>query len=137
MEIDHIGIAVESLDEALATYAKVWGLEPDHMEEGETDRVREAMLPVGDAHLQLLEATDPDSPVGKFIENRGPGLHHIAIRVHDIEAKLTELADAGAELIDTEPRIGGGGHRVAFVHPKSTHALMIELVEHVEPSEDT
>lgn len=132
MQIDHIGIAVRSLDEALATYKQLWSLEPDHIERGETDRVTEAMLPIGDAHLQLLEATEPDSPVGKFIEKRGEGLHHIAIRVDDIEAALARLRDEGAELIDETPRIGGGGHRVAFVHPKTTHGILIELVELVE-----
>lgn len=129
MEIDHIGIAVRSLDETLATYKRLWKLEPDHIERGETDKVTEAMLPIGDAHLQLLEATEPESPVGKFIEKRGEGLHHIAIRVRDIEKALDELKRQGAELIDTEPRIGGGGHRVAFVHPKTTHGILIELVE--------
>ncbi len=130
MQIDHIGIAVRSLDDALATYKKVWNLEPDHMERGETDKVTEAMLPVGNAHLQLLEPTDEDSTVARFIENRGEGLHHIAVRVDDIEKALAALKNEGAELIDTEPRIGGGGHRVAFVHPDTTHGLLIELVEH-------
>lgn len=130
MKIDHIAIAVRSLDDALATYKQVWKLEPDHIERGETDRITEAMLPIGDAHLQLLEPTDEESTVAKFIERRGEGLHHIAIRVDDIEAELEELRKAGAELIDTQPRIGGGGHRVAFVHPKTTHGLLIELVEH-------
>lgn len=130
MDIDHIAIAVRSLDDALATYRSVWKLEPDHIERGETDRITEAMLPIGNTYLQLLEPTDEESTVAKFIERRGEGLHHIAIRVDDIEASLAELKDAGAELIDTEPRIGGGGHRVAFVHPKTTHGLLIELVEH-------
>ena len=129
MEIDHVAIAVKSLDETLATYKAIWGLEPDHIERGETDRITEAMLPVGGAHLQLLEPTDDESTVAKFIEKRGEGLHHIAVRVPDIEAALERLKAAGAELIDTEPRIGGGGHRVAFVHPKTTHGVLIELVE--------
>jgi methylmalonyl-CoA/ethylmalonyl-CoA epimerase len=129
MEIDHIGIAVSSLDEALATYKRLWQLEPDHIERGETDRVTEAMLPIGGAHLQLLEPTDDESTVAKFIERRGEGLHHIAVRVPDIEAALDRLRSEGAELIDEQPRIGGGGHRVAFVHPKTTHGILIELVE--------
>jgi len=132
MDIDHVAIAVKSLDESLATYKAIWGLEPDHVERGETDRITEAMLPIGDAHLQLLEPTDEASTVAKFIEQRGEGLHHIAIRVRDIEAALQRLQDAGAELIDTEPRIGGGGHRVAFVHPKTTHGVLIELVERTD-----
>jgi len=129
MEIDHVAIAVKSLDETLATYKAIWGLEPDHVERGETDHITEAMLPVGNAHLQLLEPTDDESTVARFIEKRGEGLHHIAVRVPDIEAAMKRLKDAGAELIDAEPRIGGGGHRVAFVHPKTTHGLLIELVE--------
>jgi methylmalonyl-CoA epimerase len=129
MEIDHIGIAVRSLDDALATYRKLWKLEPDHIERGETDKVTEAMLPIGGAHLQLLEATEPDSPVGKFISKRGEGLHHVAIRVDDIDAALERLRAEGAELIDEVPRIGGRGHRVAFVHPNTTHGILIELVE--------
>ena len=132
MEIDHVAIAVRSLDETLQTYRTIWGLEPDHIERGETDRITEAMLPIGDAHLQLLEPTDDESTVAKFIERRGEGLHHIAVRVADIEAALDRLKQAGAELIDTEPRIGGGGNRVAFVHPKTTHGVLIELVERTD-----
>lgn len=129
MEIDHIGIAVHSLDEALATYKRVWKLEPDHFEHGETDRINEAMLPIGNAHLQLVEASDDESTVARFINRRGEGLHHIAFRVDDIDAVLESLRREGAEVIDEEPRIGSGGHRVAFVHPKTTHGLLIELVE--------
>jgi methylmalonyl-CoA/ethylmalonyl-CoA epimerase len=132
MEIDHVGIAVSSLSEALAVYKLIWGLEPDHIERGETDQVTEAMLPIGDAHLQLVEATDADSTVARFVERRGEGLHHIAIRVPDIEAAMERLEAAGAELIDTEPRIGGGGHRVAFVHPHTTRGVLIELVERTD-----
>lgn len=129
IEIDHIAIAVSSMDAALATFKALYGLEPSSKEEIASDNVTEAMLPVGNTHLQILQATDPESPVAKFIERRGEGLHHIAIRVPDIEAALRRLEEAGAELIDTEPRIGGGGHRVAFVHPKATHGILIELVE--------
>ena len=129
MEIDHVAIAVKSMDEALATFKKVWDLEPDHMETGETDKITEAMLPIGDAHLQLLEPTDETSTVAKFLEKRGEGLHHIAVRVDDIEAELERLKAAGAELIDQTWRIGGGGHKVAFVHPKTSNGILIELVQ--------
>jgi len=132
LEIDHVAIAVKSMDEALATFKKIWDLEPDHVETGETDKITEAMLPLGDAHLQLLEPTDETSTVAKFIEKRGEGLHHIALRVNDIEAALVRLKAAGAELIDETWRIGGGGHKVAFVHPKTSNGILIELVERTD-----
>jgi methylmalonyl-CoA epimerase len=130
MEIDHIALAVSSMDEALATFKTLYGLEADHTEDIASDKVAEAMLPIGSTYLQLLAATDPESTVAKFIEKRGPGLHHIAIRVDDIEATLAHLKEQGAELLDESPRIGGGGHRVAFVHPKTNGGVLIELVEH-------
>jgi methylmalonyl-CoA epimerase len=129
LEIDHIAIAVSSMDEALATFERLYGLKPDHTEQIASDKVSEAMLPVGDVHVQLLEPTDDESTVAKFIEKRGQGLHHIAIRVEDIDATLAHLKAQGAELLDETPRIGGGGHRVAFVHPKTTHGILIELVQ--------
>ncbi len=130
MRIDHIAIAVSSMEEALATFRRIWGLEAEHTERVDSDRITEAMLPVGDAYLQLLEPTDESSTVAKFIERRGEGLHHIAIRVEDIDAALASMKAAGARLIDEEPRTGGGGHRVAFVHPETSHGILIELVEH-------
>jgi methylmalonyl-CoA/ethylmalonyl-CoA epimerase len=130
MEIDHIAIAVSSMEEALGTFRDLYGLEPERKETVASDRITEAMLPVGGTHLQLLEATDPESTVAKFIERRGEGLHHIAIRVEDIEATLMHLKEQGAQLLDEKPRTGGGGHRVAFVHPKTSHGILIELVEH-------
>lgn len=129
MEIDHIAIAVSSMDEALQTFERLYGLVPDHTEDITSDKVSEAMLAIGSSHLQLLQPTDPESTVAKFIEKRGEGLHHIAIRVDDIESTLDHLKAQGAELLDETPRIGGGGHRVAFVHPKTTHGILIELVE--------
>jgi methylmalonyl-CoA/ethylmalonyl-CoA epimerase len=132
MQIDHIAIAVASMDDALATFERLYGLVPDHSEDIASDKVSEAMLPIGDTHLQLLQPTDPESTVAKFIEKRGEGLHHIAIRVGDIEATLAHLKKEGAELLDETPRIGGGGHRVAFVHPKTTNGILIELVEAVD-----
>ena len=131
MQIDHIAIAVAELDAALETFKTLYGLEPDRTERIDSDKVTEAMLPIGDTHLQLLEPTDADSTVAKYIERRGEGLHHIAIRVDDIEATLAHLKANGARLLDETPRIGGGGRRVAFVHPKTTNGVLIELVESV------
>lgn len=131
MDIDHIAIAVSSMDEALGTFERLYGITADHQEDIASDKVAEAMLPIGNTHLQLLQPTDPESTVARFIEKRGQGLHHIAIRVDDIEATLAHLKRQGAELLDEQPRIGGGGHRVAFVHPKTTNGILIELVEHV------
>lgn len=132
MRIDHVAIAVSSMDEALETFRTLWGLTPERTEEVASDKITEAMLPIGESFLQLLEPTDESSTVAKFIERRGEGLHHIAVRVEDLDATLEGLKAQGARLIDSEPRIGGGGHRVAFVHPKTTHGILIELVEHAE-----
>ena len=128
-DIDHIAVAVQSMDEALATFRELYGVEPERTEEIASDKITEAMLPIGDMYLQLLEPTDPESTVAKFLEKRGPGLHHIAIAVDDLESTLAHLKSKGAELLDETPRIGGGGHRVAFVHPKTTHGILIELIE--------
>lgn len=133
MEIDHIAVAVRSMDDALAVFRDLYGLEPERTEEVASDRITEAMLPIGGTHLQLLEPTDPSSTVAKFLEKRGEGLHHIAIRVDDIDATLAHLKARGAALLDQEPRTGGGGHRVAFVHPKTTSGILVELVEHTRP----
>jgi methylmalonyl-CoA/ethylmalonyl-CoA epimerase len=129
LDVDHIAIAVSSMDEALGTFERLYGLKPEHTEDIASDKVAEAMLPIGNTYLQLLQPTDPESTVAKFIEKRGQGLHHIAIRVDDLDKTLAHLKREGAELLDEEPRIGGGGHRVAFVHPKTTNGILIELVE--------
>jgi methylmalonyl-CoA/ethylmalonyl-CoA epimerase len=131
MRIDHVAIAVASLEETLATFKEIWGIEPEYVEEVESDGIVEAMLPLGDAHIQLLEPSSPSSTVARFLERRGPGLHHIGIGVADIEERLESLRSRGAQLIDQEPRIGGGGHRVAFVHPHTTSGVLIELVQKI------
>ena len=130
MRIDHIAIAVSSMEDALATFRELWGLEPERTERVESDKITEAMLPIGDTYLQLLEPTDPASTVAKYIERRGEGLHHIAVQVDDLLGTLESLKAKGATLIDEQPRPGGGGHQVAFVHPKTTNGILIELVEH-------
>ena len=127
--IDHIGIAVANMQESLSFWEASLGIEVNGIEEVTEQHVRTAFLPVGGTEIELLEPTSPDSSVAKFIEKRGEGLHHIAIRVDDIEASLVELKAKGIQLIDETPRDGADGTRVAFVHPKSTHGVLLELCE--------
>jgi len=131
MKIDHIGIATHGIDEAAAFWREGLGLSVDETEEVASQRVRVAMLSIGESRIELLEATSADSPISKFLEKRGPGIHHIAIRVADIHAALARLREKGARLIDEEPRKGAGGCLVAFVHPSSTHGVLLELVQKV------
>ena len=129
MKIDHIGIATRQLDEGLALWRDVLGLSVDSTEEISEQGVRVAMLPIGDTHVELLEALSPDSSVGKFISKRGPGIHHIAVQVDDINASLADLKSKGARLIDESPRPGAGGSLVAFVHPSTANGVLLELVQ--------
>lgn len=129
INIDHIGIAVHDLDQALAEYDRQYRVAPMHREVVESQGVEEAMIAVGGSHIQLLAPLADDSPVGKFLEKRGEGLHHVAYAVADIEAALAHLRSEGVRLIDEAPRTGGGGSRIAFVHPKSLAGTLIELVE--------
>ncbi len=128
-KVEHIALAVADLEAAIDHYSKIWGLEVEHRERVEDQGVDEAMLPIGDTYLQLLGPTSPDSTVGKFIERRGEGLHHIAYEVDDLEASLADLKSKGVPLIDEAPRKGGRGHMVAFVHPKGNHGLLVELIQ--------
>ena len=127
--VDHIGIAVSNLQESLSFWETSLGIELHGLEEVTEQHVRTAFLPIGGTEIELLEPTSPDSTIAKFIEKRGEGLHHIAIRVDDIEAALAELKAKGVQLIDETPRGGAGGARIAFVHPKSTHGVLLELCE--------
>lgn len=127
--IEHVAIAVADLEAAVAHYAEVWDLPVEHRERVEDQGVEEAMLPLGDAYLQLLGATGPETTVGKFLAKRGEGLHHIAYEVDDLEATLADLKGKGVPLIDDAPRRGGRGHMVAFVHPKGNHGLLVELIQ--------
>jgi methylmalonyl-CoA/ethylmalonyl-CoA epimerase len=129
MKIDHIGIATRQLEEGLAVWRDALGLTIDSTEEIAEQGVRVAMLAVGETHVELLEALTPDSPVGKFLAKRGPGIHHIALEIDDIAASLKELKSKGARLIDETPRVGAGGCLVAFVHPSSTDGVLLELVQ--------
>lgn len=130
MKIDHLGIATTNIDGALAFWRDTLGLELADAEEVAEQKVRVAMLPIGDTRFELLEATSPESPIAKFLEKRGPGLHHVAVRVHDIRETLASLKAKGARLIDETPRAGAGGCLVAFVHPSSTGGVLLELVQH-------
>jgi methylmalonyl-CoA/ethylmalonyl-CoA epimerase len=131
-KIQHVALAVSDMDAALAFYRNVWGLEASHREHVDSDGVEEAMLPLGDSYLQLIAPTSDDSTVARFIERRGEGLHHIAYEVDDVGASLEQLRSGGATLIDERPRRGGGGHLVAFVHPKDNHGVLVELVQRDE-----
>ena len=128
-KIEHIAVAVADLDAAVALYRDVWGLEVEHRERVEDQGVEEAMVKIGDSYIQLLGATGPDTTVGKFLERRGEGLHHIAYEVDDLVGSLAELKAQGVPLIDEAPRKGGRGHMVAFVHPKGNRGLLVELIQ--------
>ena len=131
--IDHVGIAVSDLDRAIALYEGTFGMPLVHREIVEEQGVEAVLLDVGDGHVELLSPLGPETVVGKFVERRGEGLHHVAYRVEDIDATLTALKEAGVDLIDSEARIGIRGSRVAFLHPKSTGSVLTELVE---PAQD-
>jgi methylmalonyl-CoA/ethylmalonyl-CoA epimerase len=125
--LDHIGIAVGNLEEALAFYRDALGLEIEAPEEVSSQRVRAHFIPAGESALELLEATAADSPIAKFVEKRGPGLHHITLRVDDIQAALASLKARGVRLIDEAPRPGAHGSLVAFIHPSAAHGVLVEL----------
>jgi methylmalonyl-CoA/ethylmalonyl-CoA epimerase len=127
--IDHVGVAVSNLDAATALYEGTLGMPMAHRERVESQGVEAALLDIGDGHVELLQPLGADTAVGKFIERRGEGLHHVAYAVDDIEATLERLRGAGLELIDEQPRVGIRGSRVAFVHPKATGSVLTEIVE--------
>ena len=129
LKIDHIGVAVKSIEEVAKVYTELLGLEMHGIEEVQDQKVKVAFIPVGESEFELLEATDPESSVAKFIEKRGEGIQHIALRVDDIEKALEELKQKGVKLIDEKPRYGAGGAKIAFIHPKSTNGVLIELCE--------
>lgn len=130
--IDHVGVATDDLDASLALYETSLAMPVAHRETVSEQGVEAVLLDVGDCHVELLKPLGPDTPVGKFLERKGPGLHHVAYRTDDIERTLAELTDAGVELIDAEPRTGIRGSRVAFAHPRSTGGVLTEIVEPAE-----
>ena len=128
-KINHIGIAVTSIEETLPFYRDNLGMAFDSVEEVAEQKVRVAMLQIGESKIELLEPTSADSPVAKFIEKNGPGIHHLAYEVIDIEAAIAKLIAGGARMIDEKPRNGAHGTRIAFVHPKSSHGVLTELCQ--------
>ncbi|ABY93132.1 methylmalonyl-CoA epimerase [Thermoanaerobacter brockii subsp. lactiethylicus] len=129
LKIDHIGIAVNSIEEASKIYTELLGLEMHGVEEVAEQKVKVAFIPVGESEVELLESTDPEGPIARFIEKNGEGVQHIAFRVEDIEKALEELKQKGVRLIDEKPRYGAGGAKIAFIHPKATKGVLIELCE--------
>lgn len=130
--IDHIGVAVESIDDALALYDGSYEMQLVHREVVEEQGVEAVLLDVGENHVELLQPLGPDTPVGRYLAKRGPGIHHVAYQVSDIDSELERLRGAGVRLIDESPRIGIRGSRVAFCHPKSTGGVLTEIVEPAE-----
>jgi methylmalonyl-CoA/ethylmalonyl-CoA epimerase len=129
MKIDHLGIATGGIEESLKFWEDALGLESVHVEVVEDQKVRVAMLPLGESRIELLEPTGDDSPISGFLEKRGGGIHHIAVEVKDIRESLAKMKAEGVRLIDEEPRIGAENCLVAFVHPKSANGVLLELVQ--------
>ena len=129
LKVDHIGIAVSNLEESLKLYTDVLGLKLHGTETIAEQKVKIAFLPLGDTEIELLEATAPDGPIAKFIETKGQGIQHIALKVDDVEKALAEFKGKGMRLIDETPRYGAGGAKIAFLHPKSTNGVLIELCQ--------
>lgn len=129
LKIDHIGIAVKSIDEGKSFWADILGLPFEGDETVAEQNVTTAFFPVGESEVELLESTSPDGPIAKYIEKRGEGIQHVAFRVENIEAALTYLKEKGVRLIDETPRKGAGGAKIAFLHPKSTRGVLVELCE--------
>jgi methylmalonyl-CoA/ethylmalonyl-CoA epimerase len=128
-KIDHLGIAVNGIDDACTFWRDILGLPLEGTETVTTQKVTTAFMPVGESEVELLESTAPDGPVAKFIESKGQGVHHVAFRVENIEEALAELKAKGVRLIDETPRIGAGGAKIAFLHPKATGGVLVELCE--------
>jgi methylmalonyl-CoA/ethylmalonyl-CoA epimerase len=129
LKIDHLGIAVHSIEEAKKFFQDTLGLKFQGSETVAEQKVTTAFFPVGDSEVELLESTAPDGPIAKYLEKRGEGIQHIAFRVENIEEALAELKEKGIRLIDEKPRLGAGGAKIAFLHPKSTHGVLIEISE--------
>jgi methylmalonyl-CoA/ethylmalonyl-CoA epimerase len=128
-QIDHVGIAVSDLDEAVEHYRRTFGIEPTHRERMQDQGVEEVLFAIGESYVQLLGALGPETPVGRFLKRRGPGVHHLAYRVESVADALDDLRAVGVPLVDEEPRAGSRGTRIAFVHPNGVGGVLVELVE--------
>ena len=129
LKISHLGIASPTLQEAMDCLERLFGIKHEHVEEVADQKVRTAFYPIGESTLEYLEATDPDGPIGKFLEKRGPGIHHLAFEVDDVDAAVKELLDKGVRMIDQAPRKGAHGNRIAFIHPSETGGVLIEVCQ--------
>jgi methylmalonyl-CoA/ethylmalonyl-CoA epimerase len=129
LKIDHLGIAVNSIEDGKNFWTDALGLEFEGSETVEEQKVTTAFFPVGESEVELLESTAPDGPIAKFLEKKGQGIHHVAFRVDNVEAALAELKEKGIRLIDEKPRMGAGGAKIAFLHPKATNGILVELCE--------
>jgi methylmalonyl-CoA/ethylmalonyl-CoA epimerase len=129
LKIDHLGIAVTSIEDGKNFWTDALGLEFEGSETVEEQKVTTAFFPVGESEVELLESTAPDGPIAKFLEKKGQGIHHVAFRVENVEEALAELKEKGIRLIDEKPRMGAGGAKIAFLHPKATNGILVELCE--------
>lgn len=128
-KLSHIGIAVANLTDAVEVFSTVLGNKPKGYEEVADQKIKTAIFATGESRVELLEGTSPESPISKFIEKRGPGIHHLAVQVEDLDKELARLKEAGIKLIDETPRVGAEGALIAFIHPKSTAGILIELLQ--------
>ncbi len=129
LKIDHLGIAVKSINEGKKFWGDVLGLWLEDSEAMAEEKLITTFFPIGESEIELLETTDPDGPIGRYLEKRGEGIHHIALRVENIEEALKEIKEKGIRLVDEKPRKGAGGAKIAFLHPKSTNGVLVELCE--------
>ena len=129
LRISHLGIASPTLGEAMEKLERVFGIQAEHVEEVADQKVRTAFYPMGESTLEYLESTDPEGPIGKFLEKKGPGIHHLAFEVDDVDAAVKELLEKGVRMIDKAPRKGAHGNRIAFIHPAETGGVLIEVCQ--------
>jgi len=131
LRINHLGIASPSLSGAMQNLERIFGIQAEHVEEVPDQKVRTAFYPMGESTLEYLESTDPEGPIAKFLEKRGPGIHHVAFEVDDVDAAVKELLAKGVRMVDQVPRQGAHGNRIAFIHPSETGGVLVEICKHM------